>query len=499
MATKSKSKKPFADEPPAIKGGHIRFFLFRDYPSFYLEIPVERIEANCKWPIRYLRYLAFVLVGLDGQICTSKPSNSSAFMKAAAATKNLLGDKDKIQEGETYHFDHPDAQFSKALKHAVELKVACSWLSIRDNVCIFTDDLGAQAHHIVPLSKGAAGLELIKDTRITKGQKSTDVSDIDDPRNGLYLSPSIHAQVKYFGILPTPNPILQMDDVPPRFERDKLPSHLDYPEDSRFTFQWIGYDDERRRHDAKYHWQGRDAAFVREQPEDVREQPEDLDEQPEDLDEQPEDLDSGSEIEVDSEEADRVGYDPYTAPYQLPSEFLLHYAYAGVVLRHWASTLEPFTRKSIPRREKKVSLMNAAYTRLTRRAAGHGWLRTHPKDKDGGKGKGKGEGGKRQGSSRGKQRGATQDSQQRAVLSYGGCESDSDSDNAGDLVLQLSLAHPEIRGRLDESALQFRNKIIAWQLGTSDTRFSIDLDSDGDSASGSGHSEEMRRIEMLLS
>lgn len=77
--------------PPA---SHIWFFLESnpdDPEALYLEIPLERIRSLCLKPGKYLRFLAYAILAVDGTIV--QPSG-----------RTTLADDSQLDEGGVYIF-----------------------------------------------------------------------------------------------------------------------------------------------------------------------------------------------------------------------------------------------------------------------------------------------------------------------------------------------------------------------------------------------------------
>ena len=52
---------------PVIEVGHVRLILLHDEnPSFHLDIPLDTIRSLCSKPLKYLRFLGWCILGVDG-------------------------------------------------------------------------------------------------------------------------------------------------------------------------------------------------------------------------------------------------------------------------------------------------------------------------------------------------------------------------------------------------------------------------------------------------
>jgi len=71
-----------------------------------------------------------------------------------------------------------------------------------------------------------------------------DLNNIDDIRNGVFVSGNVHLALDQHvaAILKTPNRILATADIPPRHQRT-LRQNTEYP-DNRYTLQWLDPEDD---------------------------------------------------------------------------------------------------------------------------------------------------------------------------------------------------------------------------------------------------------------
>ena len=80
--------------PPA---DHIWLFLEShpaDPEALYLEIPLERIHSLCLKPGKYLRFLAYAILAVEGTIVHDKPSGQVP-----------LPDESQLEDGGIYTFN----------------------------------------------------------------------------------------------------------------------------------------------------------------------------------------------------------------------------------------------------------------------------------------------------------------------------------------------------------------------------------------------------------
>ncbi|KIJ31519.1 hypothetical protein M422DRAFT_234529 [Sphaerobolus stellatus SS14] len=227
---------------------HVHLVLFTDRSStlleFYLEIPIVMITSHCLWPVKYLRYLGWSILGVEGVVRDK-------------ATGNEMGPNDTLTDRAVYSYvTASDA--AHALQHAVDLEVIKKQttyassadstrdrfkdsLEERDGVCIFTDDIDAQACHIIPFARGDAWLQLILANRPNfRGVIEAGLENVNDARNGFFASPNIHNSFDRCNtaILKTPNLMLAMNDIPATHQRLVVPN-MAYPTTERYTFQWL--------------------------------------------------------------------------------------------------------------------------------------------------------------------------------------------------------------------------------------------------------------------
>ncbi|KAJ7231741.1 hypothetical protein B0H12DRAFT_1239858 [Mycena haematopus] len=317
------------DTNPTVKAGCLRLYLLSDN-MFFLEIPVVQIDRNCLSQVKYLKYLAFAILGLKGHI------SRRSFPPVRRPQR--LADGDNLTVGACYQFAHPGAKVKGKVngKAFINLRVALTEarslsttnrlrsrdgrfkmrLQVRDgDRCVFTGNPMCQGHHIIPFCKGNEALQIIKNTRPAAGQQNANVAEIEDPRNGFLCDLTIHACLTSgLAVLPTPNPILSMADIPARRQRE-LQGLDDSNENGAYTAQ---------------------------------------------------------------------------GPFAYPSEWLLTYAYGSAAVKCWGSSHNIF-KPSIPPPEKKAKPVKKRPSRLER--VGGVWKRLIGRDeKTGGDSKMKGKG-----------------------------------------------------------------------------------------------------------
>jgi len=236
--------------------------------GFYLEIPTEIIRRNCKYPVKYLRYLAWSILCLEGSIMlegtTSPVSDDSELLDygiysfrpdGVADWFKMLVDLEVIQRrSQTYSGNtRIRGKFTKNLL-------------LRDTFCIFTDATIEFCHgiHIIPFARGSEWLNLIVEHRRTNdSQKMGEPDDINDVRNGFLLRCDLHGvfDARSLVVLKTPNKVLEIEDIP-HSSRTVRRDNQAHPQDERYTAQWISCEEDYLEHFAN----NTDAAFQKNTP-----------------------------------------------------------------------------------------------------------------------------------------------------------------------------------------------------------------------------------------
>ncbi|KAF8800117.1 hypothetical protein BYT27DRAFT_7227611 [Phlegmacium glaucopus] len=229
--------------------GHVHLVLFQQQQqqqneSFHLEIPLRVITDVCRHPPKYLRYLGWCVLGVEGS----------------------------LQDGQGHQVD-PNGDLvdggQDILSHAIDLEVIMvrsqvppettrtrdafhRELATRDGErCVWTSLPPGDGMRIIPWSRGDEWLQLIIGNRPHGDERRLDtLRSINDIRNRIMSTATV--------ILKTPNSILQMGDVPQRHTRN-LPNHSSYPTSLRYTLQWLANDGPHLRN---FFPNNSDAAFV---------------------------------------------------------------------------------------------------------------------------------------------------------------------------------------------------------------------------------------------
>ncbi|KAF7345562.1 hypothetical protein MVEN_01574900 [Mycena venus] len=225
-----------------------RLHLDPQLAGLYLDVPVRVATSLCLYPVKYLRYLGYCILGIGGTIATDNFDG------------DVLLDDDVINAG-PYYFVR-DGQ-AGVLEHAVDPEALTyshasqttnthenfrDLLETRDQYCVFTAMVAecCRGAHIVPFSKGDPWLRQIVESRIPEdGEVVSDLTTINEIRNGMLVSNNLHPLVdkKKLAVLKTPNLILACSDVPPPSNATQiLPDGVKYSTNPRYTLQWLNGD-----------------------------------------------------------------------------------------------------------------------------------------------------------------------------------------------------------------------------------------------------------------
>ncbi|KAJ7091567.1 hypothetical protein B0H15DRAFT_836667 [Mycena belliarum] len=225
-------------------------YLAPELPSLHLSIPASIVSSLCSYPVKYLRYVAYCILGVGGAITTGGIQ---------------LSDEDDIPPGVYYYnwdsngdaSDEPlvldvCAQASESRDVAEDNHTRESFrndLAERDVSCIFTNAALSQCQraHIVPFSRGDVGIEHIVNNRLH--EDVANLTSINDTRNGMLLSNTIHPMfdAKKAVVLKTPNRVLSTSDIPANNSEIKLYGDVVYSRDPRYTLHWLhGTEQEQR-------------------------------------------------------------------------------------------------------------------------------------------------------------------------------------------------------------------------------------------------------------
>ncbi|KAJ6618430.1 hypothetical protein B0H10DRAFT_1947613 [Mycena sp. CBHHK59/15] len=236
----------------AIATGHIRLILAHTSDDFYLDIPISVVNHNCVRPIKYLRFLGWCIIGILGTVRRHRKGAD-------------IGDDGSLLEQRAYFYVYAAVDKDASLKYAVDPEVikprsnvsssnsstrASSFkasLVDRDASCIFTDapPLFCEGTHIIPFHKSDEWFDLIVKNRPASGEDVSTLTRVNDQRNGMLLGlePHIVVESRQVVVVKTPNLVLDVNDIPPRCERN-LREGIKYPDHARYTLQWLHGDEE---------------------------------------------------------------------------------------------------------------------------------------------------------------------------------------------------------------------------------------------------------------
>ncbi|KAJ6616757.1 hypothetical protein B0H10DRAFT_1948916 [Mycena sp. CBHHK59/15] len=222
-----------------------RLHLAPELDELYLDIPVTIASSLCLYPVKYLRFLGYCILGVDGTIATEDFEGDE------------IPDADPLDAGVYYFVREGEGD---ALEHAVDPEAMIyshvsettntrdnfrTLVAERDVFCIFTnvDDESSQGIRIVPFSKGDAWLKHIVESRIPEeGEDVLNLTTINDIRNGMLVSNNLHPlnDRKKVVVLKTPNRVLACSDIPPPSNTNTtLLGDVKYSTNPRYTLQWL--------------------------------------------------------------------------------------------------------------------------------------------------------------------------------------------------------------------------------------------------------------------
>ncbi|KAG7442237.1 uncharacterized protein BT62DRAFT_955169 [Guyanagaster necrorhizus] len=229
---------------PAPPPGFVQLVLLPQ-DSFYLEVPMQIATTVCLYPLKYLRYIGWCVLGVIGTLVDE--------------TGDAVELDGELVDRGVYRYDVPGGNI---LSHAVDPEVIKQRTHTysattatrenfrekvlkRDGRCVWTGIDEGVGMHIIPYARGDEAcpriwIQLIIENRPTEEDLSS-LRSINDIRNGFYAAADIH--VHFFdqqkvAVLVTPNPILKTTDIPDRHQR-RLADDVSYPRNSRYTLQWI--------------------------------------------------------------------------------------------------------------------------------------------------------------------------------------------------------------------------------------------------------------------
>ncbi|KAJ7983050.1 hypothetical protein DFH06DRAFT_1081207 [Mycena polygramma] len=209
-----------------------------------LNIPVELLFHLSKVPLKWLRFIAWVLYGSTGQLCVLGEDGQTTEVLDYTAVSHLRPAYYYLSPNPARYIDgkflddrtsdsgsQPRGDFAKHVlgrdgTHCIVRQRLAQYLQKRLG-------LRLQSCHLIPYSKKAEYVERLNEIRsIAPDDRLT---GIDDPRNGIVLGSDLHGFLgqSYIAFLLVPNVYLNTDDVVyiPAPDGLPIPDGKDYPED----------------------------------------------------------------------------------------------------------------------------------------------------------------------------------------------------------------------------------------------------------------------------
>ncbi|KAI0291859.1 hypothetical protein BC826DRAFT_1186743 [Russula brevipes] len=203
-----------------------------------LAIPLEDIGRLSLRPLKWLRFVAFAVLGVKGHLYDSPGGNIVNYGHVSLAD---LADNYYFSPEGVYHLVDPHSLNDRTTTSVLTLRRFDfrGAVALRDgHLCAVTRDDApfCDAAHVIPHSKGDEYIQrVITDRRVLYENVDPEISsmDINSTQNGIFLAKTLHAR---FGkgssqFLKTPNFALEPTDIP-RFETGPMPA-------SRVTMQHI--------------------------------------------------------------------------------------------------------------------------------------------------------------------------------------------------------------------------------------------------------------------
>jgi len=239
-------------QPETPQQGKIWLILYEpsdDQGNFYLDIPIYVIEPLCLRPRKYLRFLGWCVLGIEGHL--------------KLGTQDI-GDEGELVDQGIYHYV---VEATDPLARAIDLEVIKLRSTIlssesahsgststrnnfrdalieRDGACVFSHSSFVTGIHIIPYARGDEWFQLIIGSRHPYEEDVSELASINDIRNGLLIQPTLHFAIdsRQFVILQTPKHVLDIDDVPGDPARFPLEDtdEFQYPVSEQFSLQMVG-------------------------------------------------------------------------------------------------------------------------------------------------------------------------------------------------------------------------------------------------------------------
>ncbi|KAI0044932.1 hypothetical protein FA95DRAFT_207996 [Auriscalpium vulgare] len=234
-------------EPAASPSSSDVRFVLLENTDVYLDIPLSVLKTLCNYPAKFLRWLAWAILHVDGSLQHGETtvSDKDEIIAGRIYVFRAVDDDDGIVLAEeflgkresdnlSHKSDDPDDPF-------------CIALEKRDMQCVFTGCTTSQAMPIVDLERGDHWwLDTVIQALTTKQRHGEDVHSVtlDDPRNGMLIDRNLRGvlDLQLAAIVVTPNHVLDMADIPDGEVRpleDMWRSKCYFPDDVRYTIQML--------------------------------------------------------------------------------------------------------------------------------------------------------------------------------------------------------------------------------------------------------------------
>ncbi|KAF8345096.1 hypothetical protein F5887DRAFT_229408 [Amanita rubescens] len=234
--------------PISVPKGHVALILLQDenWVHFYLQIPLDVIHNLCLNPRKYLLFLGWCILGVEG-VLDLQPDGIGIDIDGGLDDQGIYHyvpnemldlahaiDLEVIKTSATQKvfsetMETRDGEFRRRL---LERDVCCVWTGVDSFLCV--------GLRIIPYNRGSKWLQLIVANRPKYAENVRTLNNINDIRNGLFASLNIHRlfDQRRIAILKTPNRILETEDVPPCHARKHgISEDVSYPTDSRYSVQ----------------------------------------------------------------------------------------------------------------------------------------------------------------------------------------------------------------------------------------------------------------------
>ncbi|PVF93481.1 hypothetical protein CPB86DRAFT_829276 [Serendipita vermifera] len=212
------------------------------YPM--LSIPRYHFDLHTTRPLKWLRYLGFVIYGREGTLRETRDGPEIGTYMTMNVDE-LLSD---------YFYYSPDGHRAvdihmlddRTSVHGLDSFSSASSFDLgimeRDKACVVTGMRNTACHvvHLVPYAKGDDYISAL--TRLRGHSERDVIEDIDDLRNGLLILAPLHALLRdgELAFLKTPNFEMDPEDVP--LAHKLLPARIDSNHlyhSSRWTMQYF--------------------------------------------------------------------------------------------------------------------------------------------------------------------------------------------------------------------------------------------------------------------